>query len=91
MNKQCTQNKLCTKKISIMQHTTVSLKELKKLFKSFEFVGNEELFTNYCFNYGVITADYRNETERNTIFNICGVVAEVVVIKGCTNSIKLKF
>jgi hypothetical protein len=62
---------------------------LKKHFKNFNFIGHEEDFTNYCFRYGVIIKDYRNEIERNTIFEIHGKIAEVVIINGRTQSIKI--
>ena len=68
-----------------------TLTTLKKLYKQFEYCGNEEDFTNFCFNYGTITKDYRNEIERNVIFNVNGIITEVVIIKGVTNGIKINF
>ena len=66
-----------------------TLTKLKRLQKDFSFCGTEEDFTNFCFLNGQIVSEYKNEVERNIIFNVNGVITEVVIINGVTHSTKI--
>ena len=66
------------------------LPTLKKLQKAHSICGTEENFTNYCFRYGNIVAQYRNDIEREVLFNIGGIEASIVMNNGVTISTTLK-
>lgn len=64
-------------------------KTLKKLAQNFEFCGYEEEFTTFCFRYGTIVKEYRNEIEREVFFNVNGVNCSVVIQSGQTHKISI--
>ena len=66
------------------------LSTLKKLQKAHNICGTEENFTIYCFRYGNIVAQYRNDIEREVVFNLNGIEASIVMNQGVTISTTLK-
>jgi len=60
------------------------MNKLIKLQKQHSVCGTEENFTNYCFLYGTMINEYRNDTEREVFFNIDGVKTSIVMIQGKT-------
>jgi hypothetical protein len=62
---------------------------LKKLYEQFTICGMEENFTNYCFRYGKIIAEYRNDYTREVEFNIHDTFASVTIENGETTNVKL--
>lgn len=63
--------------------------KLKALQKEFSFCGTEENFTNYCFRYGVIVNEFRNDVEREVHFIIDGISASVVMQLGVTTTVRI--
>lgn len=65
-------------------------KTLKKLAQNFEFCGHQEDFTTFCFRYGTIVKEYRNELERDVYFNVDGINCNVVIQSGQTEKISFQ-
>ena len=65
-------------------------KTLKKLAQNFEFCGNQEEFTTFCFRYGTIVKEYRNEIERDVYFNVDGINCNVIIRLGQTERISFQ-
>jgi len=65
------------------------LSTLKRLFNEHTICGKEENFTNYCFRYGRIVVEYRNEIEREVFFDLNGIEASVVINSGITSTVRL--
>ena len=67
-----------------------TLNTLKRLQKLHSICGNEELFTNYCFRYGVIIKEYKNEIEREVFLLVDSIEVSLVLKLGVTISTTLK-
>lgn len=67
-----------------------TLNTLKRLQKLHSICGSEELFTNYCFRYGVIVKEYRNEIEREVFLLVDSIEVSLVLQLGVTISTTLK-
>lgn len=58
--------------------------KLKRLQKESNICGSEENFTNYCFRYGSILKEFRNDFERETFFMVDNTKTSIVMQKGRT-------
>ena len=58
--------------------------KLKRLQKEHAICGCEENFTNYCFRYGTIIKEFRNNFERETFFIVDSIITSIVMQQGKT-------
>lgn len=65
------------------------MKKLIKLQKEFSLCGTEENFTNYCFRYGTIVKEFRNDFEREVFFIVDNINTSVVIQQGKTTTTRI--